>query len=144
MKLFHGVIFLSLGASPHIHADSLEGRLGFSGMVTETTCVVGIGEGGRVPSSPTERLAGSVSVSLKQCPEKILKGTSMSLRDVAIGVPSPDFSHQSGEKIVKGDILEHSRFLRKNLLEAHLPLILKHPVSGASTEYTAVFHLSYD
>lgn len=144
MKLRHSVLFLLLSASPYTNADILEGSLGFSGMVTETTCTISILDGENIQSPPTERFAGSVTLSLKQCPDKILRGTAISLRDVSTDVPFPDFILQSGEKIVKGDNIDHSLFSRENVLNANLPLILSHPLSGGASSYSAVFHLNYD
>jgi hypothetical protein len=140
MNLNPNVIFLLLGISPYIYSDVLEGRIGFTGSLTETTCAVTVGD----VVKTSEGMAFPVTISFEMCPEKIIKTIRLSLIEVSSDIPSPDFMSQSHKQIVKGDTIEYSLSSRNPLSESNITLILTQPVSGASSRHSLVFKLSYD
>lgn len=145
MTLNHSACFLLLiSISAFTNAEIIEGRLGFSGMVTEATCALTVGEEVTMLSSPSGKQAASVKIALKQCPDNFINVAKMSLNDVSDNPPFADFIHQSGDKIVKGNIVEPFRFARINPGEFSLPLIISKPVTDISSGYTGLLHLSYD
>ncbi|MGK3160213.1 hypothetical protein [Enterobacter kobei] len=117
--------------------------MGFNGIITETTCSLTLSENtSDLPNIPSRMIV--VMLSLKQCPENMLSGATVSLRETAGKSAYPEFSYDTGDRVNKGDVLELFRFKRKSPLEVGLPLHVLIPSAEGSSSYGAVMHLIYD
>lgn len=144
MQLKHCALSLMLSMPFYIHAEVLEGRLVFSGTMTEATCSFIVGESVMHDSLPTDNKSASVTLSLKQCPDNILSTSSVSLRHVSGNSTSMDFRHASGDIITMGNAINPVMFIRNNISEAYLPLIISGFKADTLSGAAAVFQHSYD
>lgn len=143
MCLRHCVALLAFCLPNVLLADVQEGSLGFNGIVTETTCSLTLSENiSDLPNISSRMVV--VMLSLKQCPEKMLSGATVSLRETTGKIAYPEFSYDTGDRVNKGDAVELFRFKRKSPLEVKLPLHVSIPFTEGSSSYGAVMHLSYD
>ena len=143
MCLRHCVAILAFCLPNVLLADVQDGSLGFNGIVTETTCSLTLSENiSDLPNIPSRMVV--VMLSLKQCPEKMLSGATVSLRETAGKIVYPELSYDNGDKVNKGGAVELFRFKRTNPLEARLPLHVLIPFAEGSSSYGAVMHLIYD
>lgn len=143
MCLRHCVAILALCLPNVLLADVQEGSLGFNGIVTEATCSLTFSENiSDLPNIPSRMIV--VMLSLKQCPEKMLSGATVSLKETAGQIAYPEFSYDTGDRVNKGDAVEIFRFKRKSPLEVRLPLQVLIPSAEGSSSYGAVMHLIYD
>lgn len=144
MRLKHCVFSLMLSMPFYIHAEVLEGRLVFSGIMTEATCAFIFGESVLRSSLPEDNQSASVILSLKQCPDNKLSTTTVSLRHVSGNAASMDFRHASGDIISMGSVIDPVRFIRNNIYEAYLPLVVSGAKADGLSGAAAVFQHSYD
>lgn len=144
MQRHKGAWALLLIAPFYVHADAMEGRLSFDGLVTETTCAFGGSSTTDMLSSDAVERASLLTLSLDGCSEQILVGAKLSLRELFSDTQAPQFMFPSGERLKKGDHVDTLRFNSGAPGQKTLSLVVSRPGNGVFPNYGALFDLTYD